>query len=62
MFWTAAITVAAVAVIGVPFTYYWFRFSDRWAKEDQKRFNAPDRSADDRPEIRVITAPRRDND
>ncbi|MEM8756296.1 MAG: hypothetical protein AAGF47_00760 [Planctomycetota bacterium] len=28
----------ACIVIGVPFTYYWLRLSDRWAAEDQKRF------------------------
>lgn len=54
MLWAAIICGVACVVIGVPFTYYWLRFSDRWAREDQKRFGTPDRAAEDRKEIRVI--------
>ncbi|MEM9166266.1 MAG: hypothetical protein AAGB48_04505 [Planctomycetota bacterium] len=58
----AIICGVACIVIGVPFTYYWFRISDRWADEDQKRFHPkqePDRTD---PEIRVIGRDDRDGD
>ena len=35
----AIITGVAIIVIGVPFTYFWFRWADRWADADQKRFH-----------------------
>ncbi|MEL6499566.1 MAG: hypothetical protein AAF937_07095 [Planctomycetota bacterium] len=54
MLWTAIIVGVLTVVIGVPFTYYWFRMTDRWAKDDQKRFGSPDRSIDDRTEIRIV--------
>ncbi len=58
MLWPAIIVGVLCVVIGVPFTYYWFRMTDRWAKGDQKRFGAPDRSADDREEIHIIRSGR----
>ncbi|MEO1583271.1 MAG: hypothetical protein AAFR96_01710 [Planctomycetota bacterium] len=58
MLWTAVIVGVLCIVVGVPFTYYWFRLSDRWAHDDQKRFGdgryEGDRSVDDREEIRII--------
>ena len=54
MLWTAIIVAGLCVVVGVPFTYYWFRVTDRWAKDDQKRFGSPDRSADDREEIHLV--------
>lgn len=56
MLWTAIIVGVLCVVVGVPFTYYWFRMTDRWAQDDQKRFGSPDRSADDRQEIRIISS------
>lgn len=38
MLWPTLISMAAVIVLGVPFTYYWFRWSDRWADSEKKRF------------------------
>lgn len=48
----AIICAAACVVIGVPFTYYWLRLSDRWAAEDHRRFH--DAPADEGREVRVI--------
>ena len=58
MLWTAIIVGVLCIVIGVPFTYYWFKFSDRWARDDQKRFGSPERASDDRDDIRVIPTPK----
>ncbi|HED54292.1 MAG TPA: hypothetical protein ENJ00_08840 [Phycisphaerales bacterium] len=43
----AIISVVAVVVIGVPFTYFWFRWADRWADADQKRFHRKPGKQDD---------------
>lgn len=29
---------ALIIVIGVPFVLYWWKFADRWAAEEHKRF------------------------
>lgn len=39
MLWPTLISIAAVVVVGVPFTYYWLRWSDRWADAEKKRFH-----------------------
>ena len=42
MLWPTLISIAAVIVLGVPFTYLWFRWSDRWADAEKKRFAPKD--------------------
>lgn len=53
----AIICGVAAVVIGVPFTYYWLRLSDRWADEDQKRFHPPADRRDESADVRVIRDP-----
>lgn len=36
--WPLILSLAAIVLIGTPFTYYWFRWSDRWADAEKKRF------------------------
>ncbi|MCA9274189.1 MAG: hypothetical protein KDA31_14220 [Phycisphaerales bacterium] len=52
MLWPTLISMAAVILVGVPFTYLWFRWSDRWADAEKKRFKDNDES--DSPTVRVI--------
>ena len=46
------ICIVAVLVLGVPFTYYWFRWSDKNAVGSDKRF--ADKPAKKTKEVRVI--------
>jgi len=52
MLWPIIICIVAVIVFGVPFTYYWFRWSDKNAVGDDKRF--VDKPAKKAKEVRVI--------
>lgn len=55
MLWPILISMAAVIVFGVPFTYYWFRWSDRWATSEKKRFGVgKSGEAGQEPIVRVI--------
>lgn len=53
MLWPTLISIAAVIVVGVPFTYFWFRWSDRWADAEKRRFH-PKAGADEGRSVRVI--------
>ena len=53
MLWPTLISMAAVILVGVPFTYFWFRWSDRWADAEKRRFKSKDDGAD-APTVRVI--------
>lgn len=53
MLWPTLISIAAVIVVGVPFTYLWLRWSDRWADAEKKRFH-PKAGPDESPTVRVI--------
>lgn len=53
MLWPTLISIAAVIVVGVPFTYLWFRWADRWADAEKRRFR-PKTDADKGPGVRVI--------
>ncbi|GAB5497210.1 MAG: hypothetical protein Phyf2KO_22900 [Phycisphaerales bacterium] len=46
------LSIVAIIVIGTPFTYYWFRWSDRWAESEKGRFGSKRKK--DRGEVRVI--------
>jgi hypothetical protein len=43
---------ALIIVIGVPFVLYWWKFADRWASEEHKRFGRK-RASDGREEVVV---------
>ncbi len=53
MIWPTVISIAAVIVLGVPFTYFWFRWSDRWADAEKKRFG-PKEGGTPSENVRVI--------
>lgn len=55
MLWPILISMAAVIVFGVPFTYFWFRWSDRWATSEKKRFGSSEGcEPGQEPNVRVI--------
>lgn len=65
LFLPTILSIIAIIVIGTPFTYYWFRWSDRWADAEKGRFGPKGKK--DKGEVRVIrsdsdTEPRADDE
>ena len=52
LFLPTILSIIAIIVIGTPFTYYWFRWSDRWAESEKGRFGTKRKK--DKGEVRVI--------
>lgn len=54
------LSIVAIIVIGVPFTYYWFRWSDKWAESEKSRFGS--KGGQGQGEVRVIKSEPDSND